>query len=168
MGIKVTASTVVERDGGFLLVKESTDEKRRFNLPGGGQKKRESIEDAAVRETEEESGLLVRLDRLVGIHHIPRTRARNNLTRFVFGATQIGGLIRTSEKHPEVDFFSYKEVKKMYDADQISSLSVLRAIQDYRKGRGVDLSIFTGLPRVKRKLLIPKHLIDPASEDPEA
>lgn len=160
MSIKVTASTLVERDGGFLLVQEGTDPKKRFNLPGGGEKKRETIMDAAVRETLEETGLEVRLRSLIGIYQVPRTEARNNLTRFVFEAVAVSGSLQTSDHHPEVDFFSYKTIKKMHEAGQISSLSVLMAISDYRNGHGAGLSILKELPKVKRNRLLPKGHIE--------
>jgi 8-oxo-dGTP pyrophosphatase MutT (NUDIX family) len=166
MSIKVTTSTIVEREDGFLLVQEGSDPKRRFNLPGGGQKKRESPMEAAIRETEEETGLEVTLDYLVGIPFTRREASRNNLTRFVFKATEVGGDVRPSEHHPVVDFFSFKEIKKMDEAGQISSAQILAAIKRYRKGGSeISLSSFIELPNVKRKLLVPKGLVTLGEEN---
>ena len=63
----VTVATVVEDDGRFLLVEEYQDGKLVFNQPAGHLDPNESLVDAAVRETLEETGWTVAVEGIVGI-----------------------------------------------------------------------------------------------------
>src|SRR3954471_8787925 len=51
----VTVAAIIERDGLFLLVEEETSEGVRFNQPAGHLDPHESLEQAVVRETLEET-----------------------------------------------------------------------------------------------------------------
>ena len=51
----VTVAAVAERNGHFLLVEEETSEGVRFNQPAGHLDPHESLEEAVVRETLEET-----------------------------------------------------------------------------------------------------------------
>jgi ADP-ribose pyrophosphatase YjhB (NUDIX family) len=64
----VTVASVLERDGRFLLVEERTRKGRRFNQPAGHLEEGESLADASVRETREETAHAFRPDALVGVY----------------------------------------------------------------------------------------------------
>lgn len=81
------AATVVRLGDRFLLVQERKHDGQ-WSLPAGRVGRRESLIDAAVRETREEAGVLVRVTGLVRIEHTPRRR-RSRL-RAVFLAEPIG------------------------------------------------------------------------------
>ena len=51
----VTVAAVIERDGKFLMVEEETSDGVRFNQPAGHLDPNESLEQAVVRETLEET-----------------------------------------------------------------------------------------------------------------
>jgi 8-oxo-dGTP pyrophosphatase MutT (NUDIX family) len=58
---------VLDGDGGLLLVRHSY--RPGWHLPGGGVKKWETMEQAAIRETAEEGGIAVQaMDRLFGVY----------------------------------------------------------------------------------------------------
>jgi 8-oxo-dGTP diphosphatase len=59
------AAVIFDADGSVLLVKENY-ERRRWSLPGGAVETGESDEEAAIREAEEETGIVVRIDHLIG------------------------------------------------------------------------------------------------------
>lgn len=143
MAVAISCSTIIEQSGALLLVQEGNDPAGRFNLPGGGPKNRESLVDCAVREVREETNLEVSLDYLVGIYQCLRTEAQNNLTRFVFAASVVGGNLQPSEHHPTVDYFLYQDIKKLRDDGQLVNGGIMQAIKDYRHGRGVGLSTLT-------------------------
>lgn len=63
-------NVIVTNDTGEILLIKRTDNGR-YALPGGGMDLGESITDAAVRETSEETGLVVDVVRLVGIYTNP-------------------------------------------------------------------------------------------------
>ncbi|MEX2216749.1 MAG: NUDIX hydrolase [Phycisphaeraceae bacterium] len=67
--LKVTVSTVVCDGRRVLLVREGNGRKRgKWNLPGGKVQSGEKLVAAAVRETEEETGYLVKPVALVGLY----------------------------------------------------------------------------------------------------
>ena len=50
-----TVAAIVERNGQFLLVEETTSRGNRFNQPAGHLEDRETITQAVIRETREET-----------------------------------------------------------------------------------------------------------------
>lgn len=63
----VTVATVVEREGRFLLVYEHAEGQRVYNQPAGHLEPGESLLEAAVRETLEETRWRVKPTALIGI-----------------------------------------------------------------------------------------------------
>jgi ADP-ribose pyrophosphatase YjhB (NUDIX family) len=84
----VTALVFIARGAKLLLVRQSYG-KRYWSLPGGSMEQGESVEQAAVREAKEETGLDVRLTRLVGVYSKPE----QNALAVCFGAEVVGGSI---------------------------------------------------------------------------
>lgn len=77
-----------------------------WNLPGGRVEVAESPWDAVVREVEEEVGLLVRVDRLLGVYAVP---ARSDLV-FNFLCVPIGGAVRLSDEADDIQWFSQASI----------------------------------------------------------
>jgi phosphatase NudJ len=146
----ITTSAIIEEEGRFLLVEEG-NHLGEFNLPGGGPKSREELTDCVVREVEEEAGITVTPNYLVGIYQCTRTAARNNVTRLVFNCLRTSGELTTSEKHPTVDFFTYKAIKRLNESGNLRSSAVLQSILDYRNGQGFGLAAITYLPKEKKR-----------------
>lgn len=65
---RVTVATVVVRDGRFLLVEEEQNGKRVLNQPAGHLECGESLVEAALRETREETGWEVQLTAFIGTY----------------------------------------------------------------------------------------------------
>lgn len=64
----VTVATVVVRDGRLLMVEEDVRGRRVLNQPAGHLEPDESLVEAALRETLEETGWQVRLTAFVGAY----------------------------------------------------------------------------------------------------
>ncbi|GLK89674.1 NUDIX hydrolase [Pseudomonas turukhanskensis] len=64
----VTVATIVEEQGRFLLVEETADGRAVFNQPAGHLEADESLMQAAIRETLEETGWDVELTAVTGIY----------------------------------------------------------------------------------------------------
>lgn len=105
---------VVCEDGRYLLVRESKASARgRWALPAGKLEPDETLPAAAERECLEETGLVVRAERLVGVYHCPRTSEGFAVVNFVFAATIVGGTVAASPAHPEVGFLARDEVAEL-------------------------------------------------------
>ena len=65
--VHTTVATVVERDGRFLMVEEQATEGLVINQPAGHVEPGESLIEAALRETLEETACEVEIESLLGI-----------------------------------------------------------------------------------------------------
>lgn len=88
----VTVAAVIERDGRFLLVEEETDEGLQFNQPAGHLEEGESLVQASVRETLEETAYRFEPEYLVGIYQWVRPQGDITYLRFAFGG-RVGELV---------------------------------------------------------------------------
>ena len=64
----ITVATIVERDGQFLFVEEMSSGQRVLNQPAGHLEANESLIEAAVRETLEETGWQIEVTGVTGIY----------------------------------------------------------------------------------------------------
>jgi 8-oxo-dGTP diphosphatase len=85
-------TVAVIEDGQILLTKRS--DFPAWCLPGGAVDEAESLAQAAVRETREETGLVVEITRLVGVYSRPHWR-RGGDHSTLFAARPIGGSLQT-------------------------------------------------------------------------
>jgi 8-oxo-dGTP pyrophosphatase MutT (NUDIX family) len=66
-----SVATIVEKDGLFLMVEETDEGRTVFNQPAGHLEEHETLFEAAVRETLEETGWHVELTDFLGLYHYP-------------------------------------------------------------------------------------------------
>ena len=85
----VTVATVVVRDGRLLCVEERSIGQLVINQPAGHLEPDESLVDAAVRETREETGWNVRITHLVGAYQWKAPETRRHYLRFAFAAEAV-------------------------------------------------------------------------------
>lgn len=138
----VTVATIVEDQGRFLLAEEiSADKKQVFNQPAGHLEANESLVEAAVRETLEETGWDVELTAVTGIYLY--TAPSNGVTyqRVCFAA-------RPVRHHPEHPLDDGILGARWLTRDELAgqperwrSHLVLRCIDDYLKGERFPLAL---------------------------
>src|SRR3954466_15541965 len=127
----VTVATIIERDNRFLMVYEDADGKLVYNQPAGHLDPDETLQQAAIRETLEETGWTVRLTGVVGINLY--TAPVNGITycRTTFIAEPLHH--DTSRKLDagilEAVWLTYEEVVER--KDQLRSPMTLTIIQEY-------------------------------------
>jgi ADP-ribose pyrophosphatase YjhB (NUDIX family) len=91
----------------------------RWCLPSGALDAGESVEEGCRREVLEETGLIVKIDRLIAIYSTPHriiTYADGNryqMISFSFEATIIGGEARLSDETTAFGYFSLEEIRTM-------------------------------------------------------
>jgi len=138
----VTVATIVEDQGRFLLVEEmSADRKQVFNQPAGHLEANETLLEAAVRETLEETGWDVELTAVTGIYLY--TAPSNGVTyqRVCFAA-------RPLRHHPERALDDGILGARWMTRDELAvqperwrSHLVLRCIDDYLEGERFPLTL---------------------------
>lgn len=82
----VTVATVVVRDGRLLCVEERANGELVINQPAGHLEPDESLVEAAVRETREETGWNVQVTHLVGAYQWKAPETARHYLRFAFAA----------------------------------------------------------------------------------
>ncbi|MGS1079052.1 NUDIX hydrolase [Pseudoxanthomonas beigongshangi] len=85
----VTVATIVVRDGRLLMVEERAQGRVVFNQPAGHLEPDETLFDAALRETREETGWDVRLTAFVGAYQWKATETGRHYLRFAFAAEPV-------------------------------------------------------------------------------
>ena len=69
---KLAVAVVIEVNGKVIMVKRAVDPgKGLWGFPGGYVNRGERVEDGAAREVNEETGLIVSIDRLIGLFSEP-------------------------------------------------------------------------------------------------
>ncbi len=89
-----------------------------WTLPGGGLEAGETPWQACVREVEEEVGLVVRVDRLVGVYSIPD---RDDIV-FSFVCTIKGGELRTTDEADQIAYFAFREIPRNTSPKQVERI----------------------------------------------
>lgn len=141
----VTVAAVVERDGHFLLVEEQADGALVLNQPAGHLDEGESLLDAVVRETLEETAWHVSPDALLGVYRWCHAAKGITYLRFAFVARALreehgspldDGIVRALWLTPE-------DVRR--ERDRHRSPQVQRCIDDYLAGQRYPLTILKDL-----------------------
>ena len=141
----VTVSAIIERDGRFLLVEESTADGLRLNTPAGHLDPAETPIDACVREVMEETAYSFTPTALVGIYmnRFVRTRTGDDITYLRFAFT---GELGMHHAHNHLDDGIVRTVWLTLDelhatAHLHRSPIVLESVQDYLAGRRHDMNL---------------------------
>ena len=137
----VTVAAVVMRDGKFLLVEEETEAGLAFNQPAGHLEAGESLIDAVIRETLEETAYHFKPTHLIGVYNWKHPGKDVTYLRFAFG-----GELRGFEAERELDegivaarWLTFDEVKAT-QARHRSPL-ILRCIEDQIVGKAGPLDL---------------------------
>jgi 8-oxo-dGTP diphosphatase len=93
-----TVLVLVTDPNGQILVEDRVDESwKGLCLPGGHVEKDESFTEAAIRETLEETGLMIESPRLCGVKQF-QTKDNARYVVFFYVADQFTGTLRASEE----------------------------------------------------------------------
>lgn len=99
------AGCVVEHDGRIVLVRRGINPGRgKWGLPAGFMEWGETAEEGAMRETTEETGLLVRIERLLGVYSFVNPVGNGVIIFYV--ATSTGGTLVASDDAEHVETFA--------------------------------------------------------------
>lgn len=77
-----------------------------WDLPSGGMEAGETIPEALIREVKEETGLKVKLLRLVGVYH----NYRRNVIIFLFLVKVLAGKLTVNQEADKFGYFHYRKL----------------------------------------------------------
>ncbi len=131
----LAVNVAVIHEGKILLTQR--DDLETWILPSGGIEDGESIAQAAIRETKEETGLDVELERLVGIYS--RLSNMPSVYAVLFVAKPIGGKVKCQEGETiAVEWFDFDDLPSPLSAgqhrrieDALSGVSGVTVLQEF-------------------------------------
>ena len=143
--IDVTVAAIIERDGRFLVVEEVSGGHTVFNQPAGHLEPGESLLDAVVRETVEETGHRFVPGSVVGVYLWQSPEAGTTFLRVTFcGACEApNGPVELDDGIVAAHWLTRAQL--LGRASELRSPMVLRCIDDYLAGRRYPLECLTHL-----------------------
>ncbi|MBC8211473.1 MAG: NUDIX hydrolase [Gammaproteobacteria bacterium] len=138
----VTVAAICEKNHRFLLVRELVKGREVFNQPAGHLDPGESLEQAVIRETREETAYDFTPQQLCGIYrYIPQRGIEETIIRFAYS-----GVVGQQHQHPldegilSAEWMTLDEIRQTR-ADHRSTL-VLQCVLDYLEKPSYPLQVF--------------------------
>jgi 8-oxo-dGTP pyrophosphatase MutT (NUDIX family) len=139
----VTVAAIAERDGRFLMVRELIEGREMFNQPAGHVEPNETIEQAVIRETLEETSYPFTPQQFCGIYRfLPDPSSDLTYLRF-----SISGIVADNLQKPldtgiiSAEWLTLDEIRQSQDAHR--SPMVLQCVLDYLEKPSYPLQIIS-------------------------
>ena len=137
-----TVAAIVERDNKFLIVEEKVNGKTVYNQPAGHLDPGESLYDAVIRETQEETAWHFEPEALIGIYLWPQPSSERSFLRFAFS-----GHCTTHDEDQSLDQGILRALwmsrDELIQTHKLRSPIVLKNIDDYLQGIRYPLEILS-------------------------
>jgi len=102
----LTTDVIIELEDGIILVRRGNEPfKNYWALPGGFVEYGETVENAAIREVKEETGLEIKLKKLFGVYSEPGRDPRGHTVTICYLGTRIGGKLKAASDADEARIF---------------------------------------------------------------
>lgn len=140
-----TVAAIIEREQQFLMVEELINGNKVYNQPAGHLDPGESLLEASIRETREETAWMFKPEYISGIYQWPQPDKQRTFLRFTFAGS-------CDDHRPEQKldtgiiralWMSRDELVK--HPEKLRSPMVLNCIDDYLAGKHYPLDLLTNL-----------------------
>jgi 8-oxo-dGTP diphosphatase len=123
----ITVDGIIVKNNKILLIqRKNPPYKGTFALPGGFVEFKERVEQAVVREVEEETGIKTKIKNMVGVYSAPDRDPRGHTISVVYEMTPVGGRVAAGSDAKALQWFSLNKLPEIaFDHYEI--------IQDYLK-----------------------------------
>lgn len=137
----VTVAVIIERGRKFLMVYEEADGKKVYNQPAGHLDPNETLQQAAIRETLEETGWTAKLTGVVGVdlYKAPSNGVTYLRTTFIAEPISLDIDRQLDTGIIEAVWLTYEEI--LARQEQLRSPMTLKILEDYLTGKSFPLSI---------------------------
>jgi 8-oxo-dGTP diphosphatase len=101
----IVASDIIIKlnDNSIVLIKRKNDPyKNQWALPGGIMDENETIQETAVREAKEETGLEIKLLKLIGVYSKPGRDPRGRTVSVLYSAEVISGTLKADDDAADI------------------------------------------------------------------
>lgn len=111
---------VLLNDRLILIRRKNPPFEGQYALPGGFVELGETVESAVIREVREETGLLTKVKRLVGVYSDPDRDPRGHTVSVVFELDVIGGELRAGDDAASAEAFDPDNLPELaFDHEKI-------------------------------------------------
>lgn len=136
----VTVATVVARNGEFLFVEERVDGRLVLNQPAGHLEPDESLFEAAIRETREETGWHIEVDGLIAVYQWRAPGTKRSVVRFTFSGKPISLAHDSALDEGIVRALWLSREAFSNGGFALRTPMVARSVDDYLNGAAIPLS----------------------------
>jgi len=107
-------SLTLDPDGRLLLIRRGRPPfEGRWALPGGFVEVGETVEEACIRETREETGVDVEIESIEGVFSRPDRDPRGHTVSIVFRCRLVGGSAAGGDDAAEARWFGLEQAKSL-------------------------------------------------------
>lgn len=133
-----TVATLVHKDGKFLVVEELSHGNTVFNQPAGHIEKDETIQAAALRETQEETGWKIKLTGFIGIYTYTAPQNGVCYYRFCFAGEAVEHVSETLDADIiAAHWLTLDEIRNL--GSKLRSPLVIKCFEDYYEKQHLPL-----------------------------
>ncbi len=110
----LTVDAVIIKNNLIILIKRKNEPfKGKWALPGGFVKYGETVENAVIREAKEETGLDVRIEKLLGVYSDPNRNPRGHTVSVCFICRIVSGNLKSGTDSADVKEFKFSGLPEL-------------------------------------------------------
>ncbi len=133
---KIGVRAAVFDDAGHILMVRETHDAGKWSLPGGWAEPGQTVAESAAREVLEETGYIVRAEKLAAVWDRARHQhppALHSITRCFFVLSLVGGTPTTSDETSEIAWFSEHEIPENLSTARVLAWQIARMFAHRRE-----------------------------------